>query len=87
MMHGMAGSAALLVLTAATVGSPLQALAYILLFGLGSILGMAALSVVVAVPLSYSAKALTWGNRGLQLAIGLATVGLGLSVMYQTQLA
>lgn len=87
MVHGMAGSAALLVLTAATVGSPLLGLAYILLFGVGSILGMAALSVVVAVPLSYSAKALTWGNRGLQAVIGLATIALGLSVMYQTQFA
>jgi hypothetical protein len=77
MMHGMAGSAALLVLTAATVGSAPLGLGYIALFGVGSIFGMAALSAVIAVPLTWSARALTWANSGLQGAIGIATIGLG----------
>ncbi len=77
MMHGMAGSAALLVLTAATVGSAPLGLGYIALFGVGSVLGMAALSAVIAVPLTWSARALTWANGGLQAAIGVATIVLG----------
>lgn len=81
MMHGMAGSAALLVLTAATVGSAPLGLGYILLFGIGSVLGMAALSAVIAVPLSWSARTLTWANSGLQGAIGLATIVLGAVVI------
>ncbi|MBT3910116.1 MAG: urease accessory protein, partial [Rhodospirillaceae bacterium] len=44
MMHGLAGSAALLILTASTVDSPALGLIYIALFGIGSIAGMAALS-------------------------------------------
>jgi len=77
MMHGMAGSAALLILTATSVVEAELALIYIVLFGLGSILGMAALSVVVAVPLAYTVCTLTWGHRVLQGGIGLATMALG----------
>jgi hypothetical protein len=80
-MHGLAGSAALLVLTATTVGSTILGIGYILLFGLGSILGMASLSAVIAIPLSWSAKAITWANNALQGAIGSATVALGVFVV------
>jgi ABC-type nickel/cobalt efflux system permease component RcnA len=77
MTHGMAGSAALVVLTAASANSAPLGFGYIFLFGVGSILGMAALSAVIAVPLAWSARTLTWANRGLQGGIGLATVALG----------
>ena len=43
-MHGMAGSAALVVLAASSIDDPWSGLAYVLLFGLGSVVGMAALS-------------------------------------------
>jgi cytochrome c biogenesis protein CcdA len=83
LMHGMAGSAALVVLTAAALDSPLWGLAYILLFGLGSIVGMAALSAVIALPLTYTARSLTRANRALQLIIGIATIAIGLSLLKQ----
>jgi len=76
-VHGMAGSAALLILTTATQSSVSGGLAYVTLFGVGSILGMAALSVVIAVPFAYSAKYLSWTNGALQLVVGSATVILG----------
>ena len=84
LVHGMAGSAALVVLTAAALNSPLWGAAYILLFGLGSIVGMAALSVVIALPLTYTARSLTRANSALQLIIGIATIAIGLSVLKQT---
>ena len=82
MMHGMAGSAALLVLTASKAPSPRQGLIYVLVFGLGSILGMISLSTVIAVPLAFSARFLTWTNWGLQATIGLATLSLGGQTVY-----
>jgi len=82
LMHGMAGSAALILLTLQTVSSPLTGLMYMLLFGLGSIVGMAALSVVIAIPLRHSAKGLTWLNNGLQGVIGIATIVLGSTLIY-----
>ena len=63
MMHGMAGSAALILLTLETVVSPGVGLLYIALFGLGSILGMALLSVVIAIPLRYSESGLTLAHN------------------------
>lgn len=87
MMHGMAGSAALLVLTASTAPTPTLGLAYVVLFGAGSILGMACLSAIIALPIAMSAKALTWGNHAIQATIGSATLGLGLHTVYATQLS
>jgi hypothetical protein len=81
-MHGMAGSAALILLTLQSVHSPLTGMVYILLFGVGSIAGMAALSVVIAVPLRYSAAGLTWLHNGLQAVIGVATLAVGGMMAY-----
>ncbi len=77
LMHGMAGSAALILLTLQTVESPLVGLAYIALFGLGSMTGMALLSCVIAIPLRLSANRLTWFHNGLQGVIGVATIAIG----------
>ena len=81
-MHGMAGSAALLVLAVSQAANPAQAVAYVLLFGVGSMLGMAALSAVIAVPLAVSARWLTWANRGLQGAVGVVTIAVGVGTMW-----
>ena len=58
-------------------------LLYILVFGAGSILGMALLSAVIALPLRASAAALNGLHRGMTTAIGLFSVGLGLWVVYR----
>ena len=84
MMQGLAGSAVLLVLTTATVNDPVTGMMYIAMFGFGSVLGMAALSVFIAIPLSYSAFALTWVNRGLQVVVGGTTVILGLAIVLRS---
>jgi len=82
MMHGMAGSAALIILTLQSVTSVTTGLLYILIFGIGSIIGMAALSVIIVIPLRRSAKGLTWINNGLQGVIGIATIALGSILIY-----
>lgn len=85
MMHGMAGSAALLLLTTSSAPSPIEGLAYVLVFGLGSILGMAVLSAVIALPIALSAKFFTWSHWGLQALTGCATLGLGLYMVVTLQ--
>ena len=81
LMHGMAGSAALLLLTASTIQSPWLGMVYIAVFGIGSMAGMAAFSAVIAVPLRASAKGMTWMRNGLQAVIGVATIILGAMTM------
>lgn len=84
MMHGMAGSAALILLSLEAVQSLSTGLAYIALFGVGSIAGMALLSVAIALPLRLSATAhLTWLHRGLTAAVGLFSCLLGALMVYR----
>jgi hypothetical protein len=87
LMHGMAGSAALLVLTVSQAPNPLVGLGYVALFGIGSMVGMGALSTVIAVPLAVSARWLTWANRGLQAGVGVVTIAIGATTIYTTALA
>ncbi len=86
LMHGMAGSAALLVLAVTQVADPVYGVLYVLLFGFGSMLGMGALSTVIAVPLVASARWLTWANRGLQGSVGVITIAIGATTIYSTSL-
>jgi hypothetical protein len=87
LMHGMAGSAALLVLAVTQAASPAHGLLYVLLFGIGSMLGMGALSTAIAVPLVVSARWLTWANRTLQGGVGIVTIAIGAMTIYSTALA
>ncbi|MEA2864205.1 MAG: hypothetical protein QOC84_2161 [Bradyrhizobium sp.] len=86
LMHGMAGSAALLVLAASRASSPAAGLGYVALFGIGSMVGMGALSTVIAVPLAVSARWLTVANRGLQGAVGVITIAIGIATVAETVL-
>jgi high-affinity nickel permease len=87
LMHGMAGSAALLVLAVSQVANPVYGMLYVALFGVGSMLGMGALSTAIAVPLAVSARWLTWANQGLQAVVGTITVGIGVMTIYSTALS
>lgn len=82
-MHGMAGSAAMIVLTLQTVQSFGTGMIYIGLFGLGSIGGMAALSAAIMLPLRHSARRHAGLHRYLPLGIGTATMLLGLFMMFE----
>lgn len=82
MMHGMAGSAALILLALQTVTSPWQGLLYIAIFGFGSVVGMAIVGAVISLPLRYSSRGLTWAHNSLKSLIGLFTIGLGSYIVY-----
>jgi high-affinity nickel permease len=84
LMHGMAGSAALLVLAVTQASSATVGLGYIALFGIGSMIGMGLLSTVIAVPIAVSARWLTWTNRSLQGVVGLVTIAIGLNTIIAT---
>jgi high-affinity nickel-transport protein len=80
-VHGLAGSGALTALVLTTLPTTAARLAYISLFGLGSTVGMAALSGLFGWPLA------RWGaNRGLaravSIAVGLVSVALGIAWGY-----
>ncbi len=84
LVHGMAGSAALVVLTAATLDSPWWGIIYILTFGIGTAAGMALLSAVIAAPITLTARSLTFANRALQAIIGIFTCAVGVRILLET---
>ena len=83
-MHGAAGSAGLLVLAVAATKDPIIALGYIALFGIGSILGMAALTFVASWPLGAIEGRARWLHGCLSIGVGALAIGLGIDVMIET---
>jgi hypothetical protein len=77
-LHGLAGSAGLVMATVPGLGSPASVLAYLGLFGAGSILGMGLCSLAISFPLQAGARRLAGLASGLQLTIGTSSVLLGL---------
>ncbi|MDH5558047.1 MAG: high frequency lysogenization protein HflD [Alphaproteobacteria bacterium] len=80
LMHGAAGSGALLVLLVAAANSPIMALAYIACFGLGSMAGMAALSFVASFPLNAAARGARWLHTATMATIGIFALAIGLNM-------
>ena len=77
LLHGAAGSGALLVLAVAAAQSVSGALLYVLSFGLGSILGMAALSFVASYPLKALERGAAWLHTATLAAIGGFAILIG----------
>lgn len=84
MVHGMAGSAALILLSLEALRTPAWGLAYIALFGIGSIIGMAVLSVVIAIPMRLTSRHVVRAHNGLSAMVGLGTVLLGCYVVFRS---
>jgi len=82
MVHGLAGSAPLLLLTLMVMPSPLAAFSYIAVFGVGSMMGMAFMSLLVSVPARFTVQFAAANVAVLGLS-GLFSVGLGLFIVYQ----
>jgi ABC-type nickel/cobalt efflux system permease component RcnA len=82
-VHGLAGSAAIALLVMTTIGDPWWAIAYLLLFGVGTIAGMMLITAVIAIPFVYTAQRFSNWNRGMAVASGLLSLGFGLFLSYQ----
>ncbi|MGH7704078.1 MAG: sulfite exporter TauE/SafE family protein [Gemmatimonadales bacterium] len=82
-VHGLAGSAAVALLVLATIGDPIWSVFYLLIFGLGTIVGMMLITAVVALPLAYTEARSTRLNAGLRIASGVLSLGFGLLIAYQ----
>ena len=79
-LHGLAGSAALLLLVLATMPSTLAALLYVAVFGVGSTLGMLIVSGLIGIPFAVSAASETV-RVGLRIAVGVASLAVGLAML------
>jgi sulfite exporter TauE/SafE len=87
MVHGLAGSAALMLLVVPTIPSQSVALLYILIFGIGSIGGMMAMSFLIGLPFHFTAGRFDILNRAIRLVAGIFSLGLGASIIYEKLLS
>jgi sulfite exporter TauE/SafE len=83
MVHGLAGSAAVALLVLAAVRDSRWAIAYLLLFGLGTVIGMVVVTTAIAIPAAYAATRVTTLRRHLVLASGAASIIVGVLIAAQ----
>jgi hypothetical protein len=82
-VHGLAGSAAIALLVLATIRDPRWAIAYLLVFGGGTIVGMILITAAIAAPISYAHRLSKKTNSSFQFASGVISLAFGLFLAYQ----
>ncbi|MDF2787318.1 MAG: protein UreH [Neobacillus sp.] len=81
LVHGLAGSGAMIVLTMSTVNSAWEAAVYILIFGTGTVFGMLFFTTLIGIPFVFSAKKFSL-NRALTQVTGVISTVFGIYYMY-----
>lgn len=77
-IHGLAGSAAVALLAATSLPSRASAAAYLLLFGLGTVVGMAAMTVLLAWAFGRALRGREAQAGRVMLASALLSIGCGI---------
>ena len=81
-VHGLAGSAALLLLVLASLKSTWAGVIYILLFGLGTVVSMGLITIGISLPFAASSR-LPKLNYVVQGAAGSLSIIFGFFLMYR----
>lgn len=82
-VHGLAGSAAVTLLVLTNIRVPSWAIFYLLVFGLGTVVGMMLITAAIALPFTFSERRFARLNRGLGLVSGLVSLAFGAFVVYK----
>lgn len=83
MVHGLAGSAALMLLVLSTIPSPAVGFAYIGVFGVGSIGGMLGVSTLMSLPVHFTAGRFARVDTAVRVLAAVFSLGFGLSMAYR----
>ena len=83
LVHGLSGSAAVALLVLALIKNPWWAIAYLLLFGIGTIAGMMLITTAIGAAVAYASSRSTRIERYLRVASGFLSLGFGLFLAYQ----
>jgi sulfite exporter TauE/SafE len=78
LVHGLAGSGALMLLILATISSPTVAILYILIFGVGSIGGMMLMSMLIGLPFHFSVGRFVSLDKWLRSGAGFFSLTFGI---------
>jgi high-affinity nickel permease len=83
MVHGLAGSASLMLVVLATIHSAVIQLVYIVVFGIGSIGGMLVMSSLIGIPFALTAQKAQRLNLAVRGASGVLSIAMGLVLAWQ----
>ncbi len=83
LIHGLAGSASLMLLILSTFNSLIIGIIYILLFGIGSMVGMAIVGGLISIPFIYSSKKSRSINTVIQYGTGMISIGFGSYLLFK----
>ena len=82
-VHGLAGSAAIALLVLTTIHSVPWAVAYLVLFGIGTVMGMMLITLTMGSSFSYAGRRIAAVGRHFASVAGVISVALGLFIAYQ----
>jgi len=82
LVHGLAGSAAVALLVLSTIKSPLWSTMYLLVFGVGTMVGMMVMTAAISIPIVYTGKRFFRINRHLTTISGFASMAFGVFLVY-----
>ena len=82
-VHGLAGSAFVALLVLAAIPGWVSQLAYLALFGLGTVAGMASITAGIAIPAGLASGRYRGFSRGLRIASGVASIAFGLILAHR----
>lgn len=82
-IHGLAGSAAIAILILTTIKNPREAVLYLLVFGVGTVTGMMAITTAIGFPLIASSKKLASFDPIATIVSGFLSLSFGLWLAYQ----
>jgi high-affinity nickel permease len=82
-VHGLAGSAAVALLVLTTIPNPRWAIAYLLVFGLGTVGGMMLITMSIASAFTFLGKGRKSFSQRLALVSGLVSLAFGMLLVYQ----
>ena len=83
MMHGIAGSSALMLVVISTVDSIPVRLTYIVIFGVGSIVGKILISTIIGIPFVYIEKRHGKISQHIKVTAALTNIGFDVYIMYK----
>jgi cytochrome c biogenesis protein CcdA len=81
-VHGLAGTSALVVLVLASVDSKIMSFLYISIFGVGSIIGMGLLTLTIAIPLHHAVNKFRRLHISLLSLAGVSAILTGSFLIY-----
>jgi len=85
-IHGLAGSGSLVVLMASTLGDIETVLSFILIFGIGSVIGMTIISSLIGLPFAFTNKFGTT-SKALRYVACTASLLIGVNIIYDIGIA